>query len=159
MIRPAYWTDSDLQTRLTAEQREFYIGLWMLADDAGIVDFDIDRIGAELYPYRPHRWRTQRIPAWVAVLEGHVVVMECGRHLLIPTLSKHQSPPRPSYPNKRAHEACLRQMTASATSTGVEVGGVGLKGFEEGRRGASGASATEATPTEFQRKFAAASKA
>ena len=27
MIRPAYWTDSDLHTRLTAEQREFYIGL------------------------------------------------------------------------------------------------------------------------------------
>jgi hypothetical protein len=157
MIRPSYWTDADLHTRLTAEQREFYIGLWMLADDAGIVDFDVDRIGAELYPYRPHRWRTSHIPRWIECLGGHVQIMDCGRHLIIPSLKKHQSPPRPSYPNQRAHDACLRQMAASATSTGVEGGGVGLKGFREGRRGAT-VETIEENPSEFRQRMAAASK-
>jgi hypothetical protein len=62
LIRPAYWTDTDLHTRLTADQREFYVGLWMLADDDGYVSWDVDRVGAELYPYRPLRWfgRTSR---------------------------------------------------------------------------------------------------
>ena len=60
MIRPAYWTDADLHTRLTAEQREFYIGLWMEADDAGFIAWDVDRIGADLYPFRPLAWRRER---------------------------------------------------------------------------------------------------
>ena len=34
-IKPSWWLDKDLQTRLSADAREFYIGLWMLADDAG----------------------------------------------------------------------------------------------------------------------------
>ena len=29
-----YWSDSDLFLRLSADEREFYIGLWMLADPA-----------------------------------------------------------------------------------------------------------------------------
>lgn len=70
MIRPAYWTDADLHTRLTAEQREFYIGLWMEADDAGFIAWDVDRIGADLYPFRPLGWRRERLPKWLALLNG-----------------------------------------------------------------------------------------
>lgn len=118
MIRPAYWTDADLHTRLTAEQREFYIGLWMLADDAGYVEWDPVRIGADLYPYRGLAWRTRRISEWVTVLGCHVVMLPCGKHLIVPNLEKHQNVPRPSYPNRRAHEAKCAHMRPSAGREG-----------------------------------------
>lgn len=117
MIRPAYWTDADLHTRLTAEVREFYIGLWMLADDAGYVDWDISRVGAELFPFRTNAWRMKRIPEWIQVLGSHVRVLECGRHLVVPNLPKYQHCPKPSYPNQRAHDACLR-LVAPRGATG-----------------------------------------
>ena len=46
-----YWSDSDLFLRLDAGEREVYQGLWMLADDAGWMEWDASRIAAELYPY------------------------------------------------------------------------------------------------------------
>jgi hypothetical protein len=151
MIRPAYWTDSDLHTRLTAECREFYIGLWMEADDAGYVAWDVDRIGADLYPYRTLAWRRARIERWMEQLavNGHVVALGCGRHVAIPNLSKHQAPPKPSYQHQKAHATCMRQMAPDGASggqrapaqgfsregKGIEGEGRGLKGV---RRGANG---------------------
>ena len=61
MIRPSYWTDDDLHCRLTADIREFYIGLWMLSDDAGYIAWDAERVGAELYPYRSPGWRRRKL--------------------------------------------------------------------------------------------------
>ena len=46
-----YWTDSDLFTKLDAETREFYVGLWMLADDDGWLPRDVPGIGAAIYQY------------------------------------------------------------------------------------------------------------
>jgi len=117
LIRPAYWTDSDLHTRLNADQREFYIGLWMLADDAGFVAWDLDRVGAELYPYRSPTWRVSHLPKWLALLGVHVTVLSCGKHVVIPTLPRHQMPPKPSYQNQRAHDRCVYQV-APAGATG-----------------------------------------
>lgn len=143
MIRPSYWTDADLHTRLTAEQREFYIGLWMLADDAGYLAWDVNRVGAELYPYKAPAWRAKRLPAWIEVLgPDHVRVLECGKHIVIPALPRHQSPPKPSYQNQRAHDTCLRQMAPlgtrgdhmapAGTSTGREGNRREGKGIERG---------------------------
>jgi hypothetical protein len=112
MIRPSYWTDADLQVRLTAEVREFYIGLWMQADDGGVIAWDLDRVGADLYPYRSLAWRRKRLPEWVELLKvnGHVVVHECGKHIAVPSLPKHQAPPKPSYQHRNAHAGCLLQV-------------------------------------------------
>ena len=44
-----YWSDSDLFLRLTAEEREFYIGLWMLADDEGWLPRNVPEIGSRTY--------------------------------------------------------------------------------------------------------------
>ncbi len=118
MIRPSYWTDADLQTRLTADVREFYIGCWMVADDAGYIEWDVDRIGVELYGYHPLAWRRSRLPKWLALLSlnGHLVMLPCGRHVVVPNLTKYQAPPKPSYQNKKAHDACLRQVAPAGTS-------------------------------------------
>ena len=148
MIRPAYWTDADLHTRLTAEQREFYIGLWMEADDAGFVAWDVDRIGADLYPYRPLAWRRARLPKWLALLSDHARLLDCGQHVLIPSLHRHQSPPKPSYQNKRAHETCLRQVAPAGASGGhvapaQEGGSIGREG-----KGIEGGATAEPTMKE-----------
>ena len=117
MIRPSYWTDADLQTRLTSEQREFYIGLWMLADDEGYLSWDVHRVGAELYPYRSPAWRCKRLPEWLALLgDGHALLLECGRHVFVPNLTKYQKPPKPSAQVKREHDSCLRQMAPRGTT-------------------------------------------
>lgn len=119
MIRPSYWTDADLQTRLTAEQREFYIGLWMLADDAGYVAWEPGRVGAELYPWRSPAWRAKRIPEWLALLgSDHAVLLPCGRHVVIPNLPRYQSPPKPSSQHRKEHEATCPQMAPSGASGG-----------------------------------------
>jgi hypothetical protein len=153
MIRPAYWTDADLHTRLTAEVREFYIGLWMMADDGGYIAWDVTRVGAELYPFRSQAWRLKRLPAMLADLREHARLLDCGVHVLVPTLSRHQSPPKPSYQNQRAHDGCRRQQVAAGanghhvapagTSTGREGVGKGLEG---------GASARDEDTTEFSRR-------
>ena len=135
MIRPAYWTDADLHTRLTADVREFYIGLWMEADDAGYIEWDPIRVGADLYPYRGLRWRTEHIAKWVELLAGHVQVLDCGKHLRVPNIEKHQNVPRPSYPNKRAHERCVRQGTAHGAKWGQVGPSAGREEEGTGREG------------------------
>jgi hypothetical protein len=169
LIRPAYWTDADLHTRLTADVREFYIGLWMLADDAGYVAWDLDRIGAELYPYRSLGWKRQRLPKWLDLLGDHAQMLECGRHVVIPALSKYQSPPKPSYQIRRAHETCLASLVAPHGASGGQRGpaqgfsregglvGKGGKGIEGGARGANGL-ATDGTGevSDFALRVAAA---
>jgi hypothetical protein len=144
LIRPAYWTDADLHTRLTAEQREFYIGLWMESDDAGFVAWDVDRIGAELFPFEVLDWRRVHIPAFLEAIKPHACLLECGAHVFIPTLSRHQSPPKPSFSNRKAHEACMLHVAPAGTSGGhVEPAGTstGREGkgreYEGGARGAT----------------------
>lgn len=159
MIRPSYWTDADLHTRLTADVREFYVGLWMESDDAGYVAWDIDRLGADLYPYRSLGWRRTHLPKWLVSLGTHVQLLDCGEHVLIPTLPRYQSPPKPSYQNQRAHERCVRQLAPHGTSgrhvvPAQEGGSIGRegKGIEGGARGATNGQ----EKSEFAEKMAAA---
>jgi hypothetical protein len=165
LIRPAYWTDADLHTRLSADAREFYIGLWMEADDAGYIAWDLDRLGADLYPYRPLGWRRRCLAKWIEGLSinGHVRVLECGAHAVIPNLTKYQSPPKPSFPNRRAHEACMLSHVAPPGTSGHqraparEGGSIGEEGnwFEEVAHGAKNGSDEKAT-SEFRERYAAA---
>lgn len=149
MIRPAYWTDADLQTRLTAEQREFYIGLWMLADDEGFVAWDPARVGAELYPYRSPSWRAKRLDDWLTLLgSDHARLLECGRHVVIPNLPKYQSPPKPTSQIKRAHDGCIRdaiwgQVVPPDPSGGQVAPARGFSREGKGREGEGRASARD----------------
>lgn len=118
-IKPSWWLDRDLRTHLSADAREFYIGLWMVADDGGWLDWDVTRIAAELYPYGtngaglfdadPFVKREQDVAAWSALLAGlcparpHLVIYPCG-HAQVPKIADHQRfGGRPVYTVGRAH--------------------------------------------------------
>lgn len=94
-IKPSWFLDKQLRRGTTADAREFYIGLWMLADDAGYLVWDEERIAAELYPYDNVGPRERNVARWAAVLETldpehpHLVVWTCG-HARVPKMQGHQ---------------------------------------------------------------------
>lgn len=97
-VKPAFWTDGKL-ARLAPATRLFYVGTWMLADDAGWLDADPVEIGAELYPFETPRTRERRIASMLEELGqlGCLELYDCG-HAHVPHLVEHQ---RLSGPTKR----------------------------------------------------------
>ena len=75
-----YWSDSDLFLRLTAEQREVYVGLWTLADDAGWLPRDVPAIAAALFRYEDRAPREPRVRGALDRLRnlGKVQSTRCG---------------------------------------------------------------------------------
>lgn len=129
-IKPGWWLDKDLRRGLSADAREFYIGLWMLADDAGWIDWDLEHIAAELYPYGvvtgglftpdPIEAREAAVATWARQLEAlspddpHLVLYPCG-HAQIPKLTNHQRVGgRPVYTVQVAHARGCARMRADA---------------------------------------------
>lgn len=92
-IKPDYWRDSRLHNTpgITADVREFYIGLWGVADDAGFLRWDVSEIAGELYRYRTVHRRERDVNSWAERLAaiGRVIPLECG-HAYLPNLVKHQ---------------------------------------------------------------------
>lgn len=133
-IKPSWWLDKDLRTRLTADAREFYIGLWQLADDAGFLEWDVVRIAAELYPYGtgrngildgdPISQREVDVAAWGKQLmeldagDPHLVLYACG-HARVPKMQGHQRVGgRPVYTVRDAHaRTCAQQRANAPTGT------------------------------------------
>lgn len=89
-LKPAFWADARIAA-LPAAARLFYIGLWMTADDAGWLRWDVSQIANELYGYESRRKRERDVEAFLALLveSKRVVVHPCG-HVEIPTLTRHQ---------------------------------------------------------------------
>ena len=94
-IKPSWFTDKALQTGLRSEAREFYIGLWMLADDDGWFEWDPDAIGVALYVFLSLGRRDVLISRHSACLIGltpespHLVIHDCG-HAQVPKMAQHQ---------------------------------------------------------------------
>lgn len=84
-----YWADSDLFTRLDAETREFYVGLWMLADDDGWLPRDVPGIGAAIYQYLDRAPRERLVGERLAKLRemGKVKSFRCC--LFLPSVSHY----------------------------------------------------------------------
>lgn len=76
---------------LSAEVRLTYIGLWIVADDAGWLRMDVPQIGALLYPFEPVKRRERHLQEAMDRLieKGRLVCHECGCGL-IPHLVDHQ---------------------------------------------------------------------
>lgn len=89
-IKPSFWSDSHISD-LAVPTRLFYIGTWMLADDAGFIRWDTREVAAALYGYEPVRHREARVTRMLAelVAAGRLVDHGCG-HVEVPTLTAHQ---------------------------------------------------------------------
>ena len=94
-IKPSWFLDKELRKGVSAEAREFYVGLWMIADDAGWFVWDAERIAAELYPYGGTAARERNVVKWAESLMAlspaspHLVVYSCG-HALVQKMPGHQ---------------------------------------------------------------------
>ena len=90
-IKPDFWTDKVL-SGFDDATRLFYIGLWMEADDDGYLRWEPDQIAARLYPYKSvvGRERFVRTATLRLADSGHVVMLDCERHVQVPNLPKYQ---------------------------------------------------------------------
>lgn len=153
-VKPEFWRDP-VVAEMDDTTRLVYIGLWMEADDSGTLRTDTVQIAMDLYPLTPRDARERTVLESVAVLVAarRVVVMDCGRHAAIPTLTEHQ---RLSAPEKRVltiareHEAeCIPAETRGdprATDDAPRLSKGEGKGRVYGKVGATDMGGTGATP-------------
>ncbi len=117
-IKPVFWRDREL-AKAGDEARLFYIGLWMQADDAGYFRWNVDEIGADLYPFLTERQRQVKITRSVAALDSmtgrqRLEVLPCG-HARLTRFLDHQKPGGGTKVITFAsqHERCPRQVRTS----------------------------------------------
>lgn len=132
-IKPVFWRDREL-ARIGDDARLFYIGLWMQADDAGYFRWNIDEIGADLYPFLSERQRVKKIEKGVAALTSmsgrpRLEILPCG-HARLTRFLDHQKPGGGSKIITFAsqHERCPRVVRTSPDISGV----VGRDGTKDG---------------------------
>lgn len=89
-VKPAFWSDARL-AELPERTRLFYIGLWMIADDAGWFRWDPIEVARDLYGYESRVLRERRVSAMFASLTatGRVILHPCG-HAFVPRMTTHQ---------------------------------------------------------------------
>ena len=89
-IKPDFFRDREMAA-LSADQREFYIALWLEADDSGYFRWDVVQLGADIYPFRGATTRERQCAKWGDVLAGmgKIKRFECG-HAFLPNLTQHQ---------------------------------------------------------------------
>lgn len=88
-IQREWFSDTDLQTKVSADVREFYFGLAMLADDEGWMPRDVVGIGAAIYRFRAIEEREATVRANLEVLGGlgKVRSLRC-KCLFLPTVAR-----------------------------------------------------------------------
>lgn len=164
-IKPSWFLDKELRRGTSADAREFYIGLWILADDAGYIAWDVTRIGAELYPFDGIAARERRVETWAGQLERlnpnapHLIVWDCG-HARVPKMPDHQRiAGTQSFTIAKKHRDECRDVRSrlslvvaetegATTSHGI---GRGRNGMERnGTVGSADAREGAPRPTEFQ---------
>mgnify|MGYP001616291733 CR=1 FL=1 len=152
-VKPAFWTDK-VMAGLPKSARLMYIGLWMLADDTGWIEWDLEQAGAELFPFESVKRRERDLSADLETLTlaGRVIRHDCGC-LHVPHLEEHQriSGVR-SVRAREVHAKHLPRTTKQdplSDSPGkVRVGKVGNVTVRNGSAGARG-SEDPTTETEF----------
>ena len=113
-VKPDYWRDDRLAT-LTDTERLVYIGLWMVADDAGWFRESVTGIATDLFPYLSRPARERRVSGALATLKalGRIESHPCG-HSHIPHLTDHQrlaSSDKQVRTSLREHERCPSPVT------------------------------------------------
>lgn len=170
-VKPSFWSDP-LLAELAEPTRLFYIGLWMIADDAGWLRVDVPAIGRDLYGYDPRPKRERRVAQMLdeLVAAGRLRRLDCG-HAEIPTLTDHQRLAGATKQVKSDFNEHLRRCVARASKdvpqlpaetrgypqspATVRNGTVsGQERLGTGRNGSPGASATDDVTdlSEFRRR-------
>jgi hypothetical protein len=105
IVKPQFWQDAQV-AKWSAEYRLLYIGLWMLADDTGMLRYDPAAIAAELQPFRSVAVRERGVLTALNFLRdtGKFVVLDCGRHAIVPAVAEHPMGGRPTDYVRRDHE-------------------------------------------------------
>lgn len=118
-VKPSFFKDAHIAAMAPAV-RLTYIGLWMLADDAGYYRWDVAEAGLELYGYDSRTKREKVVAAHLdeLVAGGRVVRLadpkygyEACDHIYIPTLTDHQrfgGPTKRVTTYQREHATCPR---------------------------------------------------
>lgn len=160
-IKPSWFLDKELRRGTSADAREFYIGLWMLADDGGYLTWDIERIAAELYPYDGVSRRERLVGLWAESLEAlnaenpHLVVYSCG-HARVPKMPAHQRiAGKQSIGVKEAHMLCRDAVSRRRLTVATDVGEPTLATDSHGIGSGRERNGTVVVPddaSEFQRK-------
>lgn len=90
-IKPDFWKDEGL-AELSASTRLLFIGLWMLADREGRLEYRPAKIRAEIFPYHPEEPVEKQIKQLIKLgcLEPYNV--DSKDYLEISGFSKHQRP-------------------------------------------------------------------
>lgn len=102
-LKREYFSDFEFQTKLTAEQREVYMGLWQLADDAGWLDWHPEQIAAHIFRFSGADGpRLLEAAAEALKATGRLKVLAC-RHASLPRGEGHARPGRPSSQSEIYH--------------------------------------------------------
>lgn len=114
-VKPSFFKDARIAA-LTPAVRLFYIGLWMLVDDAGYYRWDAAEAGLELYGYDSRTKRERDVTAHLAslVAAGRVIDLDCG-HIVIPSFTDHQrfaGPTKRFLGYEREHVKCAMPRTS-----------------------------------------------
>jgi len=109
-----YWSDSDLFLRLSAEERELYQGLWMLADDAGWMPWDVPAIASNVYRYLDRAPREAKVRAGVSKLVRIGKVERLGCCLYLPAVARYPRAGKKSTDHKAEHQSHSKGVRTSA---------------------------------------------
>lgn len=108
-VKPAFWSDAIL-AELPDATRLFYVGLWMVADDAGWLRWNAVEVSRDLYGYETRRRRERRVTEMFTALvaASRVVLHPCG-HAEVPKLVGHQHLSAPAKQVRSAFNEHLRE--------------------------------------------------
>lgn len=120
-IKPAFWADGRM-AELPESTRLFYVGLWMIADDAGWFRWDAVEVARDLYGYEGRARRERRTTGMFdqLVAIGRIVLHECG-HAEVPKLGDHQHLAGPAKQVRTAFNEHLRACVSPTPATPREV--------------------------------------
>lgn len=154
-VKPSFWTDAKL-AELREPVRLFYIGLWMIADDAGWFRVDVPEIGNELYGFDPRKRREANVARYLAALVDakRIESLECG-HALVVKLRDHQhlaGATKQVTTVQREHARCDPPDSAGARKSPPTPAPVS-KGQGKGRNGSVGQGQEDAHAHETTKKL------
>jgi len=94
-IKHDFFLDDELAEKCTYQTRLFYVGLWIIADDNGVVEHNIKKIKVILFPYDKNLDISKCIIELQNINKIILYQVDGKEYIYIKNLSKHQVIDRP----------------------------------------------------------------